>query len=96
MLEAALEAGAEDFRREGDQYFVTTDPNAIHVVKGALEVKGISAQESEIAMLPKTTVKVEGRTAESVLKLLDELEEIDDVQKVAANFDIDVTEMAEA
>lgn len=95
-LEAALDAGAEDFKREGDQYIVSTDPLQLHVVKGKLDAKGIRMQESEIAMIPKTTVRVEGKPAETLLKLLDEIEELDDVQKVAANFDIDVTEMAQA
>ncbi len=96
MLELALDAGAEDFKRDGDSYLVTTEPAAFHAVKNALEAKGVEAQESEIAMLPKTTVKVEGKTAEQVLKLFEELDELDDVQKVAANFDIDLAEMASA
>ena len=95
-LEAALEAGAEDLKREGDQFIVTTDPSSLHVVKGALESKGIAVQESEIANLPKNTVRVEGKTAEQLLKLLEEVEDLDDVQKVAANFDMDVSEMAGA
>jgi transcriptional/translational regulatory protein YebC/TACO1 len=96
MLEAALEAGAEDLKREGDQYVVTTEPTEFHAVKTALEARGITPSESEITMLPKTTVRVEGKTAESLLKLLEELEELEDVQKVSANFDMDVAEMAQA
>lgn len=92
-MEAALEAGAEDFAREGDQYIVTTDPHALHSVQTALEKKKIVIQESEIAHIPKNTVRVEGKDAESLMKLLEELEELDDVQKVAANFDIDVAAM---
>jgi YebC/PmpR family DNA-binding regulatory protein len=95
-LEAALEAGAEDLKREDDRFVVTTDPTELHAVKGALESKGIEAQESEIAMIPKTTVHVEGKTAESLLKLMEELEDLDDVQKVEANFDMDLAEMAKA
>jgi YebC/PmpR family DNA-binding regulatory protein len=95
-LEAALEAGAEDLKREDDRYVVTTDPTELHAVKSALESKGIEAQESEIAMIPKTTVHVEGKTAESLLKLMEELEDLDDVQKVEANFDMDLAEMAKA
>jgi YebC/PmpR family DNA-binding regulatory protein len=94
LMEAALDAGAEDFRREDEQYIVTTTPSEFHAVKSALEKKGIASQESEIAMLPKSTVKVEGRDAETLLKLIESLEELDDVQKVWANFDIDVSEMA--
>lgn len=95
-LEAALDAGAEDLKREGDQFIITTDPTSLHQVKGALEAKGIAIQESEIANLPKNTVRVEGKTAEQLLKLLEDIEDHDDVQKVAANFDMDVSEMAGA
>ena len=95
-LEATLDAGAEDLKREGDQFIITTDPTSLHQVKGALEAKGIAIQESEIANLPKNTVRVEGKTAEQLLKLLEDIEEHDDVQKVAANFDMDVSEMAGA
>jgi YebC/PmpR family DNA-binding regulatory protein len=96
VLEAALEAGAEDFATEGDQHIVTTEPTALHAVKTALEAKKIRIAESEIASIPKNTVRVEGKTAESLLKLLEELEDLDDVQKVAANFDMDMTEMSKA
>ena len=95
-LEAALNAGAEDLKREGEQFIVTTDPTALHQVKGALEAAGLAIQESEIANIPKNTVRVEGKTAEQLLKLLEEVEDLDDVQKVAANFDMDVSEMAGA
>ncbi|MDQ3697218.1 MAG: YebC/PmpR family DNA-binding transcriptional regulator [Gemmatimonadota bacterium] len=96
LLEAALEAGAEDFRRDGDQYVVTTDPTRFHAVKSALEATNIVPAEAEIAYVPRTSVRVEGKTAESLLKLLEELEDLDDVQKVDANFDMDVAEMAKA
>jgi YebC/PmpR family DNA-binding regulatory protein len=95
-LEAALDGGAEDLKREGDQYIVTTDATDLHSVKSALERNGIAVQEAEIANIPKTSVHVEGKTAESLLKLMEELEELDDVQKVEANFDIDLAEMAKA
>lgn len=93
-LEAALEAGAEDLRREEDQLIVTTDPAGFHAVRTALEERGLAIVEGELAMIPKTTVRVEGKEAESLLKLLEELDELDDVQKVWANFDIDVADMA--
>src|SRR2546423_11883121 len=94
-LEAALEAGAEDFRRDDDQYVVTTSPADFHAVKTALEARGIVFVETEpVSMVPKSTVKVEGKAAEHLLKLMEELEELEDVQKVWANFDIDVADMA--
>lgn len=93
MLESALDAGAEDFRREEDQFIVTTTPNDFHAVKAALQAKGVTAVEAEIAMIPRNTIKVAGKEATSLLKLLEELEDLEDVQKVWANFDIDVEEM---
>ncbi|HEX6966384.1 MAG TPA: YebC/PmpR family DNA-binding transcriptional regulator [Gemmatimonadaceae bacterium] len=95
-LEVALEAGAEDFQRDGDQYVITTEPTALHAVRSGIEAKGLTVREAEITMIPKTTVRVEGKTAESLLKLMEELEDLDDVQKVEANFDMDVAEMAQA
>ena len=94
LLELALEAGAEDFQREDDSFIVTTEPTQLHAVRSALESKGVKVAESEIAMIPKNTVKVDGKEAESVLKLIEALEDLDDVQKVHANFDIDVADMA--
>jgi len=93
LMEIALDAGAEDFRREDEQYIVTAAPADFHAVKSAIQAKGVTVAESELAMVPKTTVKVEGRDAETLLRLIESLEELDDVQKVWANFDIDVAEM---
>ncbi len=92
-LEAALEAGAEDFRREDDTYVVTTDTTSFHAVKSALEARGIMADESEIAMVPKNTVSVTGEDVATLLKLVDSLEDLDDVQKVWGNFEIDDAEL---
>ncbi len=93
VMEAALDAGAEDFRREDEQFVITTVPNDLHAVKSSLESKGFKVEGAELALIPKTTVKVEGKDAETLLKLLEDLEELDDVQKVWANFDIDVAQM---
>lgn len=89
-LEAALEAGAQDFVAEGEHYVVTTDPADMHAVKSSLDAKGFPATEAEIASVPKNMVHVEGKTAESVVTLLEELEELDDVQKVAANCEVEL------
>jgi transcriptional/translational regulatory protein YebC/TACO1 len=91
-LEAALDAGAQDFSAEGEQFVVTTEPADMHSVKTALEEKGFASMESEIASVPKNMVHVEGKTAESLVRLLEELEELDDVQKVAANCDVELEE----
>jgi YebC/PmpR family DNA-binding regulatory protein len=95
-LEAALEAGAEDFVREGEQYIVSTTPFALHAVQDALRSRKIEPDSAELAMVPKNTVKVEGKDAERILKLMEVLEELDDVGKVFSNFDIDASQLAEA
>ena len=95
-LEKALEAGAEDFARENEQYVVTTEPNSLNEVRTALEASGLEVQEAEVAYIPKNTVQVSGETATTLLKLLESLEDLDDVQKVAANFEMDADEMATA
>ena len=96
LMEQALEAGAEDFRNDDGQFVVTTDPTSLHAVKSALAEAGVEAEEAAIEYVPKTTVRVEGKDAESLVKLLDALEDLDDVQTVEGNFDIDADAMAEA
>jgi YebC/PmpR family DNA-binding regulatory protein len=95
-LEAALDAGAEDFVREGDQYVVTTAPAAFHAIQDVLTARKFSIDSAELTMVPKNTVKVEGADAERILKLMEVLEELDDVSKVSSNFDIDAAQLAEA
>jgi YebC/PmpR family DNA-binding regulatory protein len=93
-LEAALEAGADDLTRDGDQFIISTEPAALHAVQDALRAKGLEPSEAEIALLPKSTVVVQGSDAEKLLKLMEALEEHDDVSKVFSNFDIDAETMA--
>jgi YebC/PmpR family DNA-binding regulatory protein len=85
---AAIEAGAEDVIAEEGYYRVMTAFTAFQAVQDALHAAGIEVEEAELTMIPKSTVAVDGSTAERVLRLVDALEEEDDVQKVAANFDI--------
>lgn len=94
-LEAALEAGAEDLTREGDTYLVTTDVSSFHSVQDALRARAIDVVEATLAMIPKTTVRVDGRDAEKLLGLLEALEDQDDVQNVYSNLDIDEAVLAE-
>ena len=75
---------------------VTTAPTDLHAVREALEAKGLKVSEAELAWVPQNTVRVEGDAAQQLVKLLDALDELDDVQKVDANFDMDVSELAEA
>jgi YebC/PmpR family DNA-binding regulatory protein len=93
---AALEAGAEDLQREDDTYVITTDVASFHSVQQALREKGIEFEQAELAMVPKTSVRVTGADAQRLLKLLDALEDADDVQKVHSNADIDEAALAEA
>ncbi len=93
-LEAALDAGAEDFKAENEQYEITTDPAVMHTVKSALEAKGYEVTGAEIASVPRNLVNVSGKTAESLVRLLEGLEDLDDVQRVAANCDVEMDEPA--
>ncbi len=95
-LEAVLEAGAEDFSREADQYLVTTTTATFHAVQDALRGRKIDIDSAELAMVPRNTVKVEGADAERIIHLVEVLEELDDVSKVFSNFDIDAAHLAEA
>jgi YebC/PmpR family DNA-binding regulatory protein len=87
-LLAALEAGGDDVQSTDDGFEVTTRPEDTFKVKQALIDRGLSVVRAEVTMRPKTTVRVEGRDAHQVLRLLEALEELDDVQSVHANFDI--------
>jgi YebC/PmpR family DNA-binding regulatory protein len=93
-IEAALEAGADDVVKDGDQFVVTAPVHALHTVQDALKARKLPVVAAEIAMLPKSTVKVEGADARALLKLIEALEELDDVAKVSSNFDIDAEAMA--
>lgn len=94
VMEKVLEAGAEDLSSEDGQFVVTTAPSDLHAVKQALENVGLVATEAELAWIAKNTVKVEGAAADALIKLLEQIEDLDDVQKVDANFDIDLSEIA--
>jgi YebC/PmpR family DNA-binding regulatory protein len=96
VMEAALESGASDFVLDGDEYVVSTAPSDFHAVMDALKAAGFAVASSEIAMVPKNLVKVEGADAQKVLKLIETLEELDDVSKVFTNLDIDAVDLAEA
>lgn len=89
LLVAGLEAGIEDVRLDDDTFTVTTQPSDTHKVRQALETAGVHVQSSEVTMLPSVNVPVEDEgTAKQVLRLIDALEDCDDVQAVYSNFDI--------
>jgi YebC/PmpR family DNA-binding regulatory protein len=87
-LELVLEAGAEDFTLEGDVLQITTGATDLFTVRDAIVAKGIEVEGAELVRIPQNTVKLEGKDAEGMLKLLEALEDQDDVQRVSANFDI--------
>jgi transcriptional/translational regulatory protein YebC/TACO1 len=88
LFGVALEAGAGDVRRSDHLFEVITSPKDLERVKEFLEREKIEMATAEVTMLPQSTVKLEGKEAQQVLRLMEELEEHDDVQNVYANFDI--------
>jgi YebC/PmpR family DNA-binding regulatory protein len=88
IFELALEAGAEDVKEEEDVIEVITGPTDFIDVREALTNGGLSLQTAEITMIPQTMTELEGKPAEQMLKLIDTLEDNDDVQNVYSNFDI--------
>ncbi|AJF07154.1 YebC/PmpR family DNA-binding transcriptional regulator [Geoalkalibacter subterraneus] len=94
IFEAALEAGAEDVKDEGDSYEVLTAPENYMEVRDVLGENGLKWENAEVTMIPQTMVQLDGKQAEQMLKLMDKLEDNDDVQNVYANFDISDEEIA--
>lgn len=96
VLEAALEAGADDVRPSGGTFEVLCEPPDLEAVQGALAAKGFRIDSAGVVDLPMTTVTIEDRdTARKVLRLMEKLDELDDVQKVSANFDMPDEVLAE-
>ena len=94
IFEIALEAGAEDVKDEGDVYEVITEPGNFIEVREAMAAASLEWETAEVSMLPQTQVQLAGKPAETMLKLMDALEDNDDVQNVFANFDISEDELA--
>ncbi len=93
LIEVALDAGALDVKDSGKEFEVTTDPASFEEVKRALEEAGFKYNYTEVTMVPQSTIRLTGKEAEQMLKLMEGLEDSDDVQKVYANFDIADEEM---
>jgi YebC/PmpR family DNA-binding regulatory protein len=91
VMEAAIEAGAEDARLSGDVHEVICSPEVLAEVKAKLEAKGLPLAVAELDMLPTTEVRVDQRRAEQIMRLMEALEDHDDVQHVWANFDFEET-----
>ena len=88
LMEIALDVGADDVNDEGDTFEVVTDTKNFEKVKNALDKNSIKYTLAEITMVPQNTIRIEGKEAEQTLRLVEMLEDSDDVQKVYANFDI--------
>jgi YebC/PmpR family DNA-binding regulatory protein len=96
LMEIALEAGADDVEADGDIVEITCQTSAFSAVKQALADRGIETESASIMMLPNTTVALDAATAAQVLRLVETLEDHDDVQNVYGNFDISDEVMSEA
>ena len=95
LMDVVLEAGADDLQRVDDDFEVTCTPSAFGAVQDALEKAGITASASKLAMLPTNTIELDGKKAGQCLKLLDALEDHEDVQNVFANLTFDEASVAE-
>ena len=88
LLGLALDAGAADMRRADSVFEVTATPQDLEKVRRTLEGRGVPIQSAEVTYVPQSTIRLEGKDAQQVLRLVEGLEELDDVQHVYANFDI--------
>jgi YebC/PmpR family DNA-binding regulatory protein len=95
LMNIVLDAGGEDLRDDGDTWEVLTDPSAFEAVKEAISKANIKTEVAEIAMVPATYIKLEGQQANTMIRLIDALEDNDDVNHVWSNFDVDIDKMEE-
>jgi transcriptional/translational regulatory protein YebC/TACO1 len=93
LLNTALEAGADDMRDDGDNWEVLTEPSAFEAVRDAIKGLGIEPASAQVAMLPQNYVKLQGKEASQMVKLMDVLDDHDDVKQVWSNFDIEEKEI---
>lgn len=96
LFELAIEAGADDMKDDDENFEIITAPDAFDGVLTALKGAGVEPQVAEVSMVPQNYIKLEGSEARQMLKLMEALEDHDDVQKVSANFDISEADMAAA
>lgn len=96
LLDLVLEAGGEDMKDDGSAWYIVTPPEALEPVKEALTKAGITPASAELGMVPQNYIKLTGQQASQMLRLVEALEEHDDVQHVYANFDIDESEIQAA
>ncbi len=96
LMDLVIGAGADDMREDGDNFEIFSSPESFDNVKSALEKQGIALVAADISMVPQSYVKLEGKNAQTMLKLMEALEDHEDVQNVWANFDIDEAELQAA
>ena len=89
LMMVALDASATDVKNEGASFDIYTEPGDLEAVRGAVEESGVTIASAELAMIPQNTIKLDEKQAGQMLRLMEALEDHDDVQKVYANFDID-------
>jgi YebC/PmpR family DNA-binding regulatory protein len=94
LFDLVIEAGADDLRDDEDNFEIITSPEAFEAVQTAVKAAGIEPQVAEVEFVPQNYIKLEGSDARQMLKLMEALEDHDDVQKVSANFDISEADMA--
>lgn len=94
VLTAVLDAGAEDVRTEEETFDVITSPESLPAVRDALAAAAIPTLSADVTMLPQSTIQLKGKEAEQMLRLMERLEDHDDVQNVYANFDIEESVLA--
>jgi len=93
LMTAAIEAGADDFKDEGDNWEIISTPELFEEIRAAVTATGVQPMSVQIAMLPKNLVKLEGKQAQQMIKLMDVLEDQDDVQNLWSNFNVDAKEI---
>jgi YebC/PmpR family DNA-binding regulatory protein len=96
LFDIAIEAGADDLRDDEDNFEIITAPEKFDAVQSAVKSAGVEPQVAEVSMVPQNYIKLEGSNAQQMLRLMEALEDHDDVQKVHANFDISEADMAAA
>jgi transcriptional/translational regulatory protein YebC/TACO1 len=89
LMNIVLEAGGEDLKDDGENWEIVTDPSSYEAVLEAVKKAGVSPASSSVTMVPQNYIKLEGSNAHTMIRLIEALEDHDDVQHVHANFDID-------
>ena len=93
LMTAAIEAGADDFKDEGDNWEIISTPELFEEIRSAVTAAGVEPMSAQVAMRPQNLVRLEGKQAQQMIKLMDVLEDQDDVQNLWSNFDVDTKEI---